>query len=247
MSEILDVRPDLDRLCELARAEVAVEEIDGVPMAARKLHDVTPTLHEPTAMGVHTLTGLVGYLQADRDKLQPTEVVVHVLGPREVRVVSGIVGKRNQRFVYARAVIEDPLSGFFGRFRPSDEFTIALMTLFQEGYDRETVVKLAGNVSAENVARVQDDGFTQEITVRGGVALVGKEAVPNPVTLAAYRTFREVEQPPSPFLLRFQGGKESPVSCGLFEADGGTWQLEAIKNIVGWLKDELASEFEVIG
>lgn len=236
----------LDRIIELAHGEVAVETIDGVPMAARQLHQATPKLFEPSTLDIHTLTGLVGYLEANRDEIELDEVVVHVEGPTAVRVISGVKGKRNQRFEYARAAITGIEGAKFGVFVPPEMFTVWLMTLFTDTEDRAKVVALAGNVAAESSARQQDDGFTQEITVKGGVALVGKKEVPNPVTLAPYRTFREVAQPASPFLLRFKGGQDSPVTCALFEADGGTWELEAIANVVAWLENALP-EYQVIG
>src|SRR5437870_4623366 len=77
--------------------------------------------------------------------------------------------------------------------------------------------------------RQGSDGFSQTVTVKAGITRVEKAIVPNPVTLIPFRTFREVEQPSSSFILRLTGG-EKPKAA-LFEADGGQWKLEAIKNI----------------
>jgi hypothetical protein len=52
------------------------------------------------------------------------------------------------------------------------------------------------------------------------------------VELRPYRTFREIEQPASKFVLRVKrGGEGQKPGCALFEADGGFWKLEAIENI----------------
>jgi len=72
--------------------------------------------------------------------------------------------------------------------------------------------------------------------VRKGGACLEAAAVPNPVMLAPYRTFPEVEQPASPFVLRLKQGPEGGrPSLALFEADGGKWQLEAVKRVRTYL------------
>ncbi|MGV8103295.1 hypothetical protein ACE15I_33430, partial [Bacillus thuringiensis] len=80
----------------------------------------------------------------------------------------------------------------------------------------------------------------QAVTVKTGVASRGNAKVPNPVQLSPYRTFVEVEQPESKFVFRMREG----ARCGLFEADGGAWKLEAMNNIKEYLKEALAQEIE---
>ena len=55
------------------------------------------------------------------------------------------------------------------------------------------------------------------------------------VQLQPYRTFLEIDQPVSEFLLRV--GKEGSIS--LREADGGVWRLEAKRSIAAWLTDKM--------
>lgn len=76
------------------------------------------------------------------------------------------------------------------------------------------------------------------MTARQGVAL--KEMVPvKPIVrLQPYRTFLEIDQPVSDFLLRI--GQNGRVS--LHEADGGAWKLEAKNRIAQYLKDAITAE-----
>jgi hypothetical protein len=60
-----------------------------------------------------------------------------------------------------------------------------------------------------------------------GVATVSNTQVPNPIKLKPFRTFAEIEQPESEFILRLQDGPR----IALFAADGGKWKLEAINSI----------------
>lgn len=235
MNEPLEVTgsvvSEIEELARRANSEAVLVEVEGSHYSVVELHDATPKLHGPSALALHTLKGLVGYLEVNRDQIDPADVVLHVSSESSVEVVSGIKGPRNQRFVYATALAKPTINPESLGWLPPDQMTIALNTLCTGDGDRAKVVELVGNVSAEQKAHLQDDGFTQEVTVRGGVTLVGEKEVPNPVGLAPYRTFREVDQPASPFLLRFQGGADRPIECKLFEADAGTWKLEAIKRV----------------
>ena len=93
----------------------------------------------------------------------------------------------------------------------------------------------------EKGAEVQDNGISQMATVRDGVASLAQAKTPNPVTLRPYRTFNEVEQPASQFVFRIN----KLANLALFEADGGKWKLEAVKNIASYLTKELAGNNKI--
>ncbi len=97
-----------------------------------------------------------------------------------------------------------------------------------------------GNVSEDNIRQTGDDGVSQAVTINQGIATKADVRVPNPVDLAPYRTFLEVEQPTSQFIFRMKDGPRGAI----FEADGGAWRNQAIVNIREYLKEELAEEIE---
>ena len=66
------------------------------------------------------------------------------------------------------------------------------------------------------------------------------ETVKPRLTLCPFRTFREVVQPESEFILRL----DDKGRVGLFEADGGRWKMEAKANIAAYFEDALADEVE---
>ncbi len=69
--------------------------------------------------------------------------------------------------------------------------------------------------------------------------------VPNPVILAPYRTFPEIEQVESKFIFRMQEGP----NAALYEADGGAWKNEAMRRIKEYLVEnlkELKARYEII-
>ena len=65
-------------------------------------------------------------------------------------------------------------------------------------------------------------------------------AVKPRVPLRPYRTFLEVEQPESEFLLRL----DDNGNVGLFEADGGMWKQTAKASITAYFEEKLAQEIK---
>jgi hypothetical protein len=230
---------ELERIAREAEAIGTTVTIDGVEYSARPLHDVRKENPAPSLLAVHTLTGLVDYLRANRDQLPLADLQVHVVSQESVQVIGRLHGHFQQRFVYAEAAFE-PLLGRsfqFGQYYDAETFVIALQALFYGGGDREKVLSVVGNIREEQVRNTSDDGKTQTVVASAGVVKRVDVDVPNPVTLAPYRTFRELAQPASQFVLRLRPGQAGGLpTCALFEADGGQWKLEAIDRIRQFLR-----------
>ena len=198
----------------------------------KPLHLVKEPVAEPLV--VRNLTGLVDYLAGNYDKLAP--VLVHVESPTEVNVYSTF-SRNRQRHYYLKASALLP-SIPFGRFLDLEAFNILLQSCFVPNDDRANVLRIVGNVKEENVTTVGDDGVSQQVTAKTGIATVENVIVPNPVRLKPYRTFVEITQPESEFVFRMRSGPEA----ALFEADGGAWKLEAIQSIKDYLAEALAEQ-----
>lgn len=135
----------------------------------------------------------------------------------------------------------------FGQFQSIEETIIALQSQFAHTPDRDSVLQVLGNLRDERIKSYSDDGITQAVTTRQGIARAEQTEVPRIVTLKPYRTFAEVDQPESPFLLRLKQGQtenQAPTAA-LFEVDGGRWKLQAIENIKAFLA--AGTEVPIIG
>lgn len=198
------------------------------------------------ALAVYTLGALRDYLTANRDALDVARLVVHVVSPQLVRLVGPIQARARNREAYVQAQAANLTDNFLGKFMAIDEFIVGLQTRFADEGARADVLRLFGNVKHEGVKTLSDDGVTQTVTAKAGVVLANDVAVPNPVTLTPYRTFREVLQPASPFALRVNGSASGALSVGLFEADGGAWRITAVERIRGWLAAELPDTVAVL-
>ena len=100
------------------------------------------------------------------------------------------------------------------------------------------VLKFVGSMRDEQSNQVADDGFSQRVTIKTGVSQVGDVTVVNPVYLAPRRTFPEIQQPESPYILRL---KEGPKAA-LYDCDDHTWRVEAIASIGTWLREQLVDD-----
>jgi hypothetical protein len=223
-----------------ASVDVQRVEVDGLIYTSKPVY-LPPDEPSVTPITVHTLTGLVDYLRADLDEVQHA-VQIHVVGPTLVRLVTSPEGRGRDRSSYLVADCKPIIGGgySFGQFRPSENFIIDLMSLFERTEAIANILAVVGNVREESVRSSSDDGITQTVTARQGIARVTNVEVPNPVILRPYRTFPEVGQPESAFVLRLKSGKDGELpSCALFEADGGRWKLDAIYNIRQYLAEAL--------
>lgn len=186
---------------------------------------------------INTLTGLVGYVKANMEK-QDSHFYLQVFDEKTV-LLKGVLDQEGERetLVIANAIVP---RFEYETFLSVEELIIGLQSNFVKTTDRDLILKVVGNVKEEHVRTTGDDGFSQAVTIKTGVASADDVLVPNPVTLAPYRTFIEVEQPASDFIFRMKDGPKGAI----FEADGGAWRNKAIINVRDYLKAELASELE---
>ena len=122
----------------------------------------------------------------------------------------------------------------FNEYISIENMIICLKSRLAPTEDRDYLVQLLGNITDQQSVQTKDDGITQSATVKSGIQLVGEQRIKPIVTLKPYRTFLEVEQPASDFLIRLKDGR-----AALFEADGGAWEREAVKNVADKLRELL--------
>lgn len=220
--------------------------VGGKAYSTVELYDPRRKDPEPETLVVHTLSGLADYIESNRDELDLEQCVLHVVDPTTVELRSRLQGTFQQRLTYVQAKA-NPLVGAagqafgFGNWMSHESLVIALQALFAEEGQREEVLSVVGNITDENVREQADDGVTQKVTAKAGVTLATEVDLPNPVQLAPYRTFPDVEQPVSPFILRARKREGVGVQLALFEADGGAWRVEAIQRVADWLGEDLSA------
>lgn len=230
----------------LSLAPVESIHIDGRDYTDRALKPVL--LPEPEVLKLNTLTGIEVYLAENPDGLDLDQVLVHVLSPVDVRVLSRLSGSFEQRKWYLHGLYGMP--GFkFGVYMDIESFIIELQAKFVPDEMTAQILQLVGTITDDLIQVYADDGVTQQVTAKSGIGRVQQCLVPNPVVLSPYRTFNEIEQPPGKFVFRLKSGNGTSSgrpAVALFEADGGAWQLEAIRRIRDWMQEKVPNEVVVI-
>ncbi|QDX92031.1 hypothetical protein EEL30_06410 [Brevibacillus laterosporus] len=213
---------------------VKIEDVGGQVYSTQKLHHVMASV--PTKIQVNSLSGLIEYIKSnfDGDK----EMMVHVVSPTEVQCFTTFNRDYQRNFLICADAMTPQFR--FDNWYDPENFNIKLQSCFVANEDRDIMLKVVGNIKEESVNTVGDDGVSQAVVAKTGVATVANVKVPNPVSLKPYRTFVEVEQPESDFIFRMKSGP----SCALFEADGGAWKLEAMRNIKDFLAEHLQEQIE---
>ena len=128
--------------------------------------------------------------------------------------------------------------GFRDGFREYEQAIIELRSKFAPGPGVDYLLDLLSRMSKDSGVTTRDNGVSQEVEARQGVSLKALVQVKPRVALRPFRTFLEVEQPESEFLLRL----DDDGNVGLFEADGGMWQQTAKASITAYFEDKLAEE-----
>lgn len=230
-----------DKLIQAVQDSVKTEIIntEGRDFSTRTIHPIPqPRDAEVAQLEVNTLSGIVDYLNANVDKLNPESLVLHIVSHDQVLVRSAIFGKNKQREVYVRASWKTLFGDTFkfDKYVEVEDFIIGLKTLFVATDGVDGIVSIVGNLQQAESRTNADDGFSQTVMRQKGVTGVVRTEIKNPVELQPYRTFREVPQPTSPFILRLQGTDGDSPDAALFEADGGKWKLDAINSIKTYFK-----------
>lgn len=245
------IKEAINRIIELSPPTQI--EYDG-RLFVDKSMSILPTLDDNLAscLSVNTLSSIKDYVAERADKeihrqwgKQQTKrrFIIHIENYNKVSLMKEL-NQQKQREKLLEASLNNYPKGFlFGQFYDSENFIINLQTNFVQDESTAKLLKLVGNISSGSEIRHTDDGITQQVTAKTGVALVSNVSVPNPVVLRPYRTFVEVEQPASNFVVRVKDLGNGKVGVALFEADGAAWKMETIQSIKTWFIKNIPGNF----
>lgn len=183
---------------------------------------------------VKTLKSVVDYIASEHPENGTIKVVVEEFNCVKV---FGLLNNQQKRDEFIVATIG--VTTFqFGNWYPPDEFVIKLQSCFDDTDDKRKTLAVVGNIKEEEVIEREDDGISQQVRAGSGITTVKDEKLPNPVKLQPFRTFHEITQPITPFILRAKKTNDG-LRLALFEADGLGWQTDAIDKIKDYLTKAL--------
>lgn len=219
-----------------------VKQIDGstfVISGNGGVEEIRPTIDHPDTLPLHSLDALVKLVRTEASKV---ESLLYITVPDHLHVRCFGRPKLDTRFFrqfYYEAKATD-VPGFQDGFREQEKAIIELRSRFAPGEGVDYLLDLLSRISKDSGVTTTDNGVSQVVEARQGVALKTSVRVNPRVSLRPFRTFQEVEQPESEFLLRLNDNGD----IGLFEADGGMWKLKARETVKAFLEDKLSDLVE---
>lgn len=223
---------------ETTKAQII--EIGGSTFAVNAdggANEIRPMIDHPDTLPLASLDALVNLVRSEASGVEsplyitiPNHLTVRCFGRPAAK-------KRFHRQVYYEAKATD-VPGFRDGFREQERAIIELRSQFMPNEGTEYLLDLLSRISKESAVTSRDNGVSQEVEARQGIALSYGVKVKPIVPLRPYRTFQEVDQPESDFLLRLDGDG----NIGFFEADGGMWKLRARETVKAFLEERLAEE-----
>lgn len=211
--------------------------INGDTYSDRELVRIPPHIDRPSRIGVTGLDSIVKLVRNELDMFDNLPLFIRVDGARKVSVFSTYDDTMSRDGLY-EATCDVP--GFREGFREYEKAIIELRSRFAPGEGVDYLLDLLSSINKQNGVTTNDNGVSQEVEARHGISLKKMVAVRPRVSLRPYRTFLEVEQPESEFLLRL----DDDGNVGLFEADGGMWELEAKRRICAFFEEMLKAEID---
>ncbi len=184
------------------------------------------------SVGLVSLDSLLDYIKADAETLRTAGAFV-VCDEDTVTLQSKPQGENKQRDVFIK--VDAGVQHFsFGQYMDLDALRLELLTKFSETVFRAQVLQFLSKITDSNVKTSEDDGISQTITVKAGIASYGQATVPSPIRLNPIRTFIEVEQPEGSFVLRLKAVKDSLPQAALYELHTN-WKRAAAVAVKGYL------------
>ena len=198
--------------------------------------ELRPVIDHPDTLPLHSLDALVKLVRTEAVKAKPP---LYITIPDHLTV--RCFGQPNEearffrQFYYEAHAADVP--GWDEKVQLGfEEAQIAMRTRFQETADTIYALKLLSDICCGAKVVCNDNGIATTVTTQKGVALQSNEQIRPIITLKPYRTFQEVEQPESIFLIRVN---ERGIT--FTEADGGMWKLKARQTVKAFLEAELDS------
>lgn len=216
-------------------------DLDGRIHTSRQMHPIPNPM--PKALQFNTLQGLIRF--ANNSTLVQSELMLHIVDEKEVVLASLETDQWEQRAYLAKAtpgLLPEPFP--FGRYLNPEEFCIQLRTKFVPSDELDTLIAVAGNISYSATVEVQDDGLSQTVGQKAGVVLKSRAELPTVISLQPFRTFHEIPQPPSTFLVRARKVHDIP-ELALFVTDGGDWRMDAVRRLANFCEMHLNEHIQV--
>jgi len=216
-----------------------VEEINGFKYSDKSLHRINePVISEE--FKIKTLSGVVDYVNQNPDDLKDIRIVIEDFN--KVKVYSGLTNEKSRPLVLRSIAESVDLSRNVNTKMDAELFNAFIQTHFIQDKSTQDIFSITGNLETESGLKTEDDGISQNVVVKTSVISKEKISIKNPIMLRPYRTFPEIEQPQSAYVLRIYQGNNAELKT----TENHIWINEAVKSIKVYLKENIKEENVII-
>lgn len=228
----------IEKIADLATPRLESVEKRTYMIGPNGAEELRPELDRIVTITLNSLDALVKMVKKELDNTYAGPLFIQI--PSHMKVIAFTMPDLTARCLrimpYEVKATDVPgweaetLMGF-------EEAMIALRARFQETEDTTYALKLLSDITTGSKVTYNDNGIATSVVTQSGVALQRNANIRPIINLRPYRTFQEVEQPESRFLIRV-----TERGIKFVEADGGMWKLAARQTIKAWLEKELEHE-----
>ena len=229
------LRDMINRIVELAAPTTL--EVEGSVFASKEMVHVMDKKPMPRCIDLNGLDSVCKMVRNEAEHVG-LQIFIQVKDYRSVSVFTTLDEDEDRLYLYKCAA--DTPAVTTDRFIAYEKAVIELRSLYIPNEGTKYRLQLLSSISNESKVVSTDNGVTQQVEARSGIALNSMVKIEPRVTLQPFRTFIEVEQPASEFLLRINERGE----IGFFPADGGVWKLEATRNVAAYFENALKDLIE---
>mgnify|MGYP004478913177 CR=1 FL=1 len=195
----------------------------------------SPDMIQP--INLSSLAALVTFVQQEAIDLVD-KLFISVDSPTKVNCFTSPQEEAQQLRTYLYSATATDVPGWSEKVNMGfEEAIIALRTRFQHTPDLDYALQLLSSITSGSKVTLNDNGIATSVVTQRGIALQDNAAIRPIVNLRPYRTFMEVDQPESSFLIRV-----SERAISFVEADGGMWRLSARRTVQSYLCAALEEE-----
>lgn len=209
----------IDKIVSLK--ETKIFEIDGQTYSDANLTRIPPHVDRPDSVSVSGLDAVCKLVRTEIAKVGTT-IMVHVRDYNKVEVMTTYLTDFSRNVLY-RAQADAP--GMRTGWRDRETALIELRSLFIPNGGTEHLLDLLSRMSDENTVSTNDNGVTQTVTARQGVALNAVVNVRPRIKLQPFRTFSRSRSRKANSSCAWTARKALPFSRRM--AASGVWKRNA--------------------
>jgi hypothetical protein len=222
----------VEAIVDLAKTEKVI--LDGKEYSTQAVFEAVPNHYDFPTIHLNSLDGLVDYVKGNIDEQEMTKCQI-ICAHDKVEVVGQPLGEQRIRDMLAVAHSGAQFTGL-SNWLDQESFRIWMATQFEPTPDRDAILVFLTKIVDESIKTSEDNGISQIVTAKVGVAAVGPKEVPSPLKLKPLRTFLEIDQPDGTFVFRLR--KTSRIEMALFEV-ATNWQRTAALDVQVYLEKSL--------